>query len=322
MIINYVLFIGMLLTRSFSLDFGDNIEPKNLHESHHNLQMPQVGFGTAGLGNKGIRSICDALRSGFRMFDSAQAKEWYSESDLGNAIKNCWTNKDLDELLIITKIHPRSYEYDTMLRDIKNSKRLIFSNRADRAIDVILLHAPFCWWRECTEADKRRSWKSAWENLEKMKHLGHVQSIGVSNFDADLLLELLNLANMRVAVVQNWMDPFHQDRSTRRVCQERGVTYMAYSSLGTQWVYKLPNGENPVLQNPILLSIANKYGTSIPLVVQSWLVQEGVVAIPSSSNTAHIEENGRFLDEFGRPKTFLELEDMEAIRALEGSLGD
>jgi hypothetical protein len=41
--------------------------------------------------------------------------------------------------------------------------------------------------------------------------LGLISAIGVSNFHVDDLQELLLLATAPVSVVQNWMDPFHQD---------------------------------------------------------------------------------------------------------------
>lgn len=38
-----------------------------------------------------------------------------------------------------------------------------------------------------------------------------MSAIGVSNFDPHELKELLSIARRPVAVVQNWMDVFHQD---------------------------------------------------------------------------------------------------------------
>ena len=38
------------------------------------------------------------------------------------------------------------------------------------------------------------------------------------------------------AVVQNWMDPFHQDSEARETAGRLNITYQAYSSLGAQWI--------------------------------------------------------------------------------------
>lgn len=68
---------------------------------------------------------------------------------------------------------------------------------------------------------------------------------------------------------------------------------MAYSSFGTQWPQI--EGRNPVLTHPTILSIAEKHSVAPSDVVLSWVVQEGAVAIPRASTTAHLEENVRLL---------------------------
>lgn len=68
-------------------------------------------------------------------------------------------------------------------------------------------------------------WQEAWESLEKIYSEGAVRAIGVSNFPEQLLRELLGIARVVPAVVQNWMDPFHQDRAVRSLCAEKGEFY-------------------------------------------------------------------------------------------------
>ena len=52
------------------------------------------------------------------------------------------------------------------------------------------------------------------------------------------MTELLGFANTKPALLQNWMDPFNQDRAVRSLCEEHGIAYMAYSTFGTQWNHK------------------------------------------------------------------------------------
>jgi hypothetical protein len=75
------------------------------------VSIPRVGFGTAGLGNSHISAPCDALKAGIRLLDTAQAREWYSESSVGEALKNCFNISDQSPIpIIVTKVHPRSYQ--------------------------------------------------------------------------------------------------------------------------------------------------------------------------------------------------------------------
>jgi len=89
---------------------------------------------------------------------------------------------------------------------------------------------------------------------------------------------------------------------------------MAYSSFGTQWEGKL-RGTNPVLSNETLQRIAKKHDCSVADVVTSWVIEEGAVAIPRSSSPAHVRQNAVY-----RP-SFLDEDDLVAIRALDGTLG-
>lgn len=78
-----------------------------------------------------------------------------------------------------------------------------------RKLDVVLLHAPFCWEGHCNAEQSKflltQGWYAAWRNLEQMHDEGLVAAIGVSNFQPNQLRELLSFANKRVAVVQNFM---------------------------------------------------------------------------------------------------------------------
>jgi diketogulonate reductase-like aldo/keto reductase len=79
------------------------------------------------------------------------------------------------------------------------------------SLDVALLHTTTCWTGHCTPEQQRYPWLSAWRNLEELHALGMVKAIGVSNVNAQQLMNLIHSANVRVSVVQNWMDPLHQD---------------------------------------------------------------------------------------------------------------
>ena len=49
-------------------------------------RMPRVGFGTAGLGEGTAAAVRSALSAGYRLLDSAQAREWYREDLVGEAL--------------------------------------------------------------------------------------------------------------------------------------------------------------------------------------------------------------------------------------------
>merc|ERR1719401_632827 len=88
--------------------------------------------------------------------------------------------------------------------------------------------------------------------LEDAVEAGSVRAIGMCDITEQLFDEMLSM-KIGPTVVQNWFDPFHQDKNFRRRLRrhneqhpDRRVLYQGYSTLGTQWKmqgYK----ENPVL---------------------------------------------------------------------------
>lgn len=190
---------------------------------------------------------------------------------------------------------------------------------ANKKLDVALLHAPFCWAGHCTPAQESYSWMAAWRNLESLHADQLVSAIGVSNFHPDQLRDLLQFANTRVSVVQNWMDPFHQDAEVRAICREYNIAYMAYSSLGGQWEYISGVNRNPVFTDPTLLHVAEKHNCSVSTVVLSWALQEGVVVIPRSTKPQKIHENAGLLT---YNRIYLDDVDLRIIRLLDGTLGE
>lgn len=267
----------------FSIVFGND----DLLALHHRV-LPSLGLGTAGLGGKTYDVVYTALVNGVRLIDTAQAKEWYDERVTGEAARAFAAEYPDAKLFVVTKIHPRDYSLNLM----REALRMSAQNFEGIGLHTVLLHAPFCWRGHCNE--DMVPWQQAWRNLELLKDEMNIPNIGVSNFDLPLMEELIfRVANRRVAIIQNWMDPLHQDGDVRRLCSEHNIQYMAYSSFGTQWQFssKVRSGVNPVLDNEVLSSIAMSKGWSVSQLILSWLLLEDVVAVPRSSRAEHLSEN-------------------------------
>ena len=279
---------------------------------------PMLGLGTAASGVRAAH-IASALRVGFRFFDTAQrtAPGSADERELGEAVAASAVPRE--QVFLQTKVHPDDLPrlaaaFPASLRNLRTSY-----------VDALLMHGP------------GRGWRGAWRAMERLRAEGQARHLGVSNFDAALLAELLDggmrggggggggdgggggkgvdaltAAALRapapLAVVQNWMDPFHQDEAVRALCAARGVQYQAFSSLGGRWRHlrqlelELEEGaenetesSNPVLAHPLLVSIAKAHNRSVPLVVLRWQQQLGVSVIPASRSAAHQEELAMWL---------------------------
>lgn len=278
--------IRMLVSFMFLCGLGHLFVQGYDKSEGQDVPMPSLGLGTAGLGKSTTSIVLKALDLGVKLIDTAQATEWYNEAAVGDALVEYEKEKGpdgLNDLMIVTKVHPRSYSYNDMNSELSNS----IHNFPNHIVDAVLLHAPWCWEGMCTPEEESVGWRTGWRNLELLKDAYNINFIGVSNFDLAALQELvLQQANRKVSIIQNWMDPFHQDKEVRAFCKDHRIVYMAYSSFGTQWRGR---DGNPVLNNDVLKSIAAGHNTTVTKVILAWLIQEGVVAIPRSGSLEHLQ---------------------------------
>ncbi|KAG8468194.1 hypothetical protein KFE25_013277 [Diacronema lutheri] len=267
-------------------------------------RMPLVGFGCAG--RLGAAVLREAYAAGYRLFDTAQAAEWYDEGALGEALAGA------NGVFVTTKVHPRDFGLAATAASIDRSLAAL----RVRSIDLVMLHYPRCWGELCAGARAPEGdWRDAWRALEAARVAGKVRALGASNFAPHELDELwahASTAADRPAVVQAFMDPLVQSGALRAWCAERGVVFQAYSTLGTQ--HALAAGaRNPVLGSAALARIARARGRSVAQVVLRWAVQRGAAVIPRSADADRMRANLRLFD--------FALDDVElaAIDALDGA---
>jgi len=243
----------------------------------HGVEMPSVGYGTAGRMNE--RSIALALDAGFQLLDSAQAPEWYDEDAAANAARGH------SQVFVTSKIHARHHG-----RHSARTQARISIGKFDR-LDALLLHHPVCWLPMCDPSKAEGTWLDSWASLEELHLAGEISSIGVCNVGVRDLKLLLAGAQVVPHIVQNWMDPLHQDTEVRQLCKQHKIQYQAYSTLGTQH-----SGRNPILNHPELKQIAAELDRSVAQVVLKWALQQGVAVLPRSTKHHHMKSNLQLFD--------------------------
>ena len=84
-----------------------------------------------------------------------------------------------------------------------------------------------------------------------MHHIpGKLRAIGVSNYTAGHLRELLSYCSVRPAVLQVECHPYLVQRELLNLCQDEGVHFQAYSSLGSDG-NKVKNGRPAKVNNHV-----------------------------------------------------------------------
>eukprot|EP01094_Clydonella_sp_ATCC50884_P024728 TRINITY_DN6285_c0_g1_i1.p1 TRINITY_DN6285_c0_g1~~TRINITY_DN6285_c0_g1_i1.p1 ORF type:complete len:344 (-),score=90.67 TRINITY_DN6285_c0_g1_i1:268-1299(-) len=271
------------------------------------VRMPVLGFGTAALSDPQASLRC-ALDAGFKLLDTAaEHAVWYrNEKAVGELLS---THPSAGAVFVTTKLHPEDHGSEAAAAAIDQS----LSNLGGH-IDLLLIHAPRCHPGFC-EKEPHGTWEESWLVMEQYARKGLISAIGVSNFGVGELEQLLELATVPVSVVQNWFDPFHQDRAVRALCAEHRIHYQAYSTLGTQWWAKGFKKANPVLTDHSLVTWAGQRGVSVAQLVLRWALQEGVSVVPRSNSCEHIEQNAGVLS---LAAMHLSTQEVHGIRAMDG----
>jgi diketogulonate reductase-like aldo/keto reductase len=149
--------------------------------------------------------------------------------------------------------------------------------------------------------------------------------IGLSNVYPDDLWDIIDFVRARQEAgqenppprlpdaVQAFADPIEPSEELRLICQEHGIEFVSYSTLGTQ---HRNTPQNPVLTSPIVENLAVKHDRSIAEVVLSWAMQKGMSVIPRSSQRHHIRELARLLED---DPLFLDDQGIAQIDSMKGT---
>lgn len=247
------------------------------------MEIPMLGFGCWELsGDEAHASVMEALRTGYRLIDTAQY--YRNEAEVFGALRD--SGMPREEIFLISKLNPEHGTERSIRRALDESLE-----KLGGSIDLMLIHWP-------TGADALQ-----WRILEEYQEAGCFKAIGVSNYRLDGLRHLTKGARIQPVLDQIEIHPYYCRRRDVRELKASGIAVQAWSPLGA--------GQLGVLRDPVIEEIARKHGKTPSQVVLRWEIQRGIITIPRSKNPAHIRENFE--------AAFFELddEDMQAINSLD-----
>lgn len=251
---------------------------------HNGVEMPQVGYGVFQVGTEECeRCVADALRTGYRLIDTAQA--YQNEEGVGRA----WRNSGLprEEVFLVSKIWISHYGYERARQSIDETLRRLQTDH----LDLMLLHQPFC------------DYYGAYRALEEAYRSGKLRAIGVSNFYPDRFIDLASNVDVPPMVNQVETHVFNQQLAAEKYMQEFGCRLMSWGPLA--------EGKNGLFTNPTLAAIAARHGKTVAQVALRYLLQRDIVIIPKSVHVERMEENLHLFD------FRLSADEMDAIRRLD-----
>jgi len=261
--------------------------PKSLIPSvtlNNGLPMPRLGLGTMTLnGDVGIRCVADAIALGYRLIDTAMI--YGTEPAVGAGIKQSGIKRE--ELFITSKLWKADMGYEQAKKGFQTSLDKLGTDY----LDLYLIHRP--------AGDVKGSWKA----MEELYHAGKIKAIGVSNFAPAQLDDLIAAGAIKPAIHQIETHAYFQEGKSLESLKQQGVQMQAWAPFA--------EGRHGLFTNTTLATIGKKYNKTVAQVSLRWHFQRGIIAIPRSSQKAHIAEN---LDIFDFT---LEDSDMTAISTLD-----
>ncbi len=255
----------------------------------NNQTMPVLGYGTWRLSADDAASLTEkALVEGYRHIDCAMI--YGNEKEVGSGIANAISGGVVmrEDLFVTSKL----WNTDHATADVVAACKKTLNDLQLEYLDLYLVHwgVGFEQGKDAEPLDENGLAKfsfvpmqQTWQAMERLVAEGLVKSIGVANFTAPMLVDLLSYAKIKPVMNQIELHPYHAQRDLINFCSSQGIAVTAYSPFGSAGA--------PLLHDDTIKEIATTHGCTPAQVVLSWAIQRGAAVIPKSSSSERIKEN-------------------------------
>ncbi|MFE4106219.1 aldo/keto reductase [Almyronema epifaneia] len=232
--------------------------------------IPVLGLGTYELtGETAFEIVRHALQVGYRHIDTAQAYD--NEAEVGHGILASGLPRA--HVFLTTKVWPDRFSRPKLIQSVDES----LSKLGTDYIDLLLLHWP----------NPDIPLRETLEALMAVQSAGKTRFIGLSNFTIELMQQAIAICG-RGKLVTNQVE-YHPYLDQSRVIA-------AAHSLDMMTTAYRPIAKGRIFQEKTLQQIAQQHNKNAAQVTLRWLIQQGVIAIPRSSNPEHVSQNFEIFD--------------------------
>jgi len=254
------------------------------------VKMPCIGYGTYKCTDgSDERIVRMALEAGYRMLDTAAAYE--NEEYVGKAVRESKVSRE--EIFLTSKVWKTNLGYERTKRSFEESLERLQTDY----LDLFLLHWPK---PEPDSEDWKELDRGSWKALEEFYHQGKVRAIGLSNFLPHHIEALMETAQVRPMVNQLELHVGYMQEAAVQYSKAWGIQVQAWS----------PLGRRRVLEEPLVIKMAEKYGASPAQFLLGFLLQQDICVIPKASSMERMRQNLEL------PELEICSEDMYLLRCL------
>ena len=257
-------------------------------------KIPDIGFGTWNIpyGEVCEEAVFEAIKAGYRHIDTAGA--YGNERSVGLGVKAALYEgiiKDRSDIFITSKLWNTNRSYNKAFKGFEKSMR----NLDLEYIDLYLIHWPA---NSKKYKDPSEINRETWRALEELYENGRVKAVGVSNFLPHHIEELKETAGILPMVNQIELHIGYMQEEVVRYNKANNIVTEAYSPLGT----------GALLDNEILVKMAEKYETTVSVICLSFLREKGIIILPKTITPKRMKENLSLIR--------LEAKDMSLLEAM------
>ena len=255
----------------------------NTIKLNNGVEMPQQGLGTYLIPNDKLSfTIGKAYEMGYRLFDTAW--RYHNEKYIARALKDNHINRE--DVFITSKYnvvanHKSLWWHGKNILNIKTRsvKSVIeesFHDLDTDYIDLYLLHFPY------------PMYKNIWEAMMEFYEKGRIRAIGVCSCLPPHIEAIRSFFGVTPSVNQFEISPLNCQKHLIEYCHNMGIIPEAMSTFSH---YRSIEPRYEIMQNPLLLSIAQRHNKSVVQVVLRWLLQQKIIIIPKTWELDHLKQN-------------------------------
>jgi 2,5-diketo-D-gluconate reductase B len=219
-------------------------------------------------GSMAASEIVAALKAGYRHIDAA--RKYGTEQVVGDGMRASGVPRK--DIFLTTKVSHENLHAADFAHSVDASLKALGTDY----VDLLLVHWP----------NPEIPLTETMPALAKAKQQGKARHIGVANFNITLLDQAIKLCPEPLVCLQAEYHPYLDQSKILAALRQRGMAFVAYC----------PLGRGRLFNDPVLTEIAQSRGKSIAQIALRWLMQQGVGAIPRSSNPQRIADNFKVFD--------------------------